>query len=713
LTENILAKPDSATVSISKADIAKIKGRSKNQPPLATVITAVLLVFFFAIIFFVLPERLPRWMLYLLATVNATLLVLLPIFASKEFGKGRTRKEVPLLGKFDVGTLGGAALGLITVGWWFSPLAPIGVGIPSADEIAEGLSTEITLATLTMPDLVLAVIEPPIPPEPLAAEAARIPYEAGAHARLIKAIAERRYAEASLLVDRAAAEGADEQKLHLARGQIEVYSGNYSAAPPHFAAAVAMQEDAVSLGQLTVAQALAGDMQAAYASATRLLDGARSGSIPGENAQGVALNIKAAVALVSGRFDEAISLTEGSQSAWEMAEDSAHKATSRNNQAVVYAMLPKKFAGAATQFDAALALWGKLYGHGSAHAQMCRHNLAVLAMASGDFTTADKQFSQSREAIRQAFGDRSPAYGVACVPAARLFTWVGRFSTADGLLEAAQKTVGRSPVLEVAVDAARGSLMVGQGQYADAAGALAKSRTNGKALLVPQHPFFADINIRWANVNVLRERGGDTIEVCREAIRSLDDHMVRNHPLTARAFNVMGQEQSRRDQKADAKQSFEKARTVTAANRTETGESMEAGIALRGLARLHSKRSWRDAIYELRAAIKVEVDAFGRWLAGSDEVDSVDTPRTADYWFDQAVFYTAYGDRGEQQLAGTLFNQVIALRQRLLSPTHPELAATYSAYAKWLTKQDRKAEAEQMEQRAEEIRKAHAEIGGD
>jgi tetratricopeptide (TPR) repeat protein len=678
---------------------------------MATIVTGVILLVFFVAVFFALPDRLPRLMLYLLGITNAVLMLLLPMFASREYGHGLTKRQLPLFGQVDLGTVGGVLLSLATFGWWLSPFAPIGVGIPSADEMAQRLSEELTLATLTMPDKVLAVIEPPFPPEPLAIQAARIPNEAPAYARLIKAIAERRYADASILADRAAGEGADAQKLLLARGQIEVFSGNYSDAPAHFLAASEMNQDVLAMGQLAVAYALAGDIAKAYSTATKLLDGARSGSISGTNAEAIALNIKAAIALTSGRFADAISNSESSQIAWEMAEDSPHKAASRNNQAVVYAMLPKKFAGAATQFDAALALWSKLYGPESTHAYMCRHNLAVLAWASGDFVAADKQFSQTREAIRQSYGDRSAALGVVCVPPARLNTWVGRFSQANSLLEQAQKTIGKSPSVEVAVDAARGSLAAGLGQYSDAAGALAKARSNARALWVPEHPFAADVNIRWAETNLLRDRAGDTLEVCNEAIAALDEHLVRHHPLTAKAYNTLGWEQIRRDNKPEAKQSFEQAQSILAANRAETGPSYEVGRSLRGLARVQSKRGWRDAISLLRTAVTAEVDAFGLWLVGSDEVESVDTPRTADYWFDQAVFLTAYGDRSELEQAATLFGQVLALRERLLPPSHPELAATYTAFAKLLTKQDRKAEAEQMEKKAETIRKALDENG--
>ncbi len=685
---------------------AKLK-RQREQPR-ATIITAALLAVFMVLLFFVMPPQLPWILQKMFAVVNAVLALLVVVFGVRELGKKHSTVDLPFWRKIDLGWLGGGVLSALVMGWWLSPFSPIKVGMPGADEVARLLSDELTLAVLVMPDTTLAVIEPPLPPPAAATIAMRISRDADAYSLLVKAIAERRYIEAAALATKAEAAGVDAMKLAVARGQLDVFAGQYAAALPRFDQAVGAGNDASVMGQQSVAQALAGNSGQAYETATRLLEGARSGRIKGLNALGMSLNLKAALAASSGRFTEALKLIEESQLAWESAGSSPHRAASLNNQAVVYAMLPKKYAGAETQFNSALALWRDLYGSKSGHVAGSSTNLGVLAISQAAFAEAQDRLTKALELARKNFPPESAGLFAPLNALARLNTLIGRYPEAAKFSEAAQRSTRHSLQLEMAQDAARGALLTGQGAYPDAAGSYGRALMIGKQIAVSDHAYLADVRSRKAALSSLQGRRVATIASCEEAIKVFEQQLGANHPLIARTCNTLGWEYLRTGQKPLARKQFERAQEIFAANQNEISLSPDLGRTRAGQAQLYARREWNEAINKLREAVKVEVDVFGPVLGSPANASYVETPSTAEYLFDQAVLYTVAGSSTNFEKALNLFERAIAMRENLLPKTHPVMAETYESFAKLLRKMEKTEAAAAMEKKAQQARELGA-----
>ena len=453
-----------------------------------------------------------------------------------------------------------------------------------------------------------------------------------------------------------------------------------------------------------MAYALAGNPNKAYQIATRLLDGARSGDIPGANALGIGLNLKAALAVSTGRFSDAVPLIEESQLSWEATVDSPHKAASRNNQAVVYAMLPKKYAGAETQFDGATILWRDIYGSQSAHVAGSRNNLGVLAISQNRFAEAEDRLHKSLELARQNFSAGSPGLFASLNALTRLNTLFGRFPEASQFEAEAKKSTGLSPQLQMAHQAALGALLGGQGAYRDAAGSFGKALAIGKQVAVPEHVFLGELSTQKVAIASLHERLAQTVTECQSAIENFDKELGADHPLVARTSNVLGWEYIRSDKKPEARKQFKRAQQIFAANRNEVGRSWDEGQTLAGLAQTFGRREWNEGVNLLRDAVAVETEVFSPALGKSAASNDVDTPRTADYLFDEALLYTATGGASNETKAADLFERVMVIRERLLPKTHPALAATYENYAKLLQKLDKKEQAAAMEKKAERAR---------
>jgi tetratricopeptide (TPR) repeat protein len=677
--------------------------KKKRQTPRATIVAGILLLIFLVIVFFALPKHLPWAMQKLVGVVNAILVALVARFAIREFGQNVASFSIPLLRtKVDTGIVAAVGLFVLIGAWWLSPMAPIAVLRAGPDEIARTLSEEMLLAVLVMPDTTLAVVEPPLPPPRAAEMATQISNDADGYSRLIKAIAARKYIEADALSETISDSAVDPIKLALARGQLKVFTGEYGAAIKFFEQASAGNSDFSALAQNAIAHALAGSLQKAYDLASQVLDGARSGQFKDPHALGVSLNLKTAIALSSGRFPEALSLAEESQLSWEAAPDSPFKAASRNNQAVVYAMLPKKYSGAATQFDGALTLWRDFYGANSAHVASNQANLGVLAIAQANFVEADMRLNKALAMAKGRAPSGTPWQFCTLNALTRLNTMLAQYKAATSLLEVTQDCIGQSPLLEAAYLGAQGSLFVGQGKYRDASGSFSKAIANCQSTVTAEHLFLADLLTRNAAVASLRGRFSETAHACRAVIKTVDEQLVGNHPLIARTYNTLGWDLVRTDKRSEAKKQFERAQQIFEANQHEIAVSPDAANSLAGLSQTHSKREWRAGVHQLREAVSLDLQVFGPALGAPPDADFANLPSTAEYLYEQALLFDRNGSGEDLETAAQLFNQALEIQEQLLPPGHPAMAATYESYSKLLARMDRKEQAREMEAKAEQ-----------
>ena len=93
------------------------------------------------------------------------------------------------------------------------------------------------------------------------------------------------------------------------------------------------------------------------------------------------------------------------------------------------------------------------------------------------------------------------------------------------------------------------------------------------------------------------------------------------------------------------------------------------------------------------------------WLRPQGKVFiHVFTHRTASYLFDEGQLYAANGSGSDLEAAADLFARAIAMREKLLPRRHPDLAASYEAFALLLKKMGRKEDAQSMEVKAKRAR---------
>lgn len=681
------------------------KFKKKQKRPKATIVAAVLLLLFMTGVFFVMPPTLPWAMQKLVGLVNAVLVALVGLFAVREFGEKFSHPAYPpVRKKLDLGKILAAVLFVMTGAWWLSGLAPIAVDQGGPEEIARLLNEEVALAVLVMPDTTLAVMEPPLPPPRAAELAALIPNDADDYARLIKLIAQRKYIEAGGLAENAAGAQADPAKWALATGQLKVFSGDVPEAIEFFEKASAVGADASAMAQTAVVYALAGNLQKAYVVASQLVDRARGGQFKDPQALGIGLNVKTAVALSSGRFPEALALAEESQLTWEALPDSVFKAASRNNQAVVYAMLPRKYPGAATQFDGALTLWRDFYGTDSVHVASNQASLGVLAMSQARYSEASRRLNEARAMFTRQVRAVSPVQFSAANALARLNIKLARFDTAESLIQSARDCIRKAPLLDAAVLGTEGSLLAEQGKYSDASSQFSKAIVNCQSLVTAEHLFLADLRIRQAVVTSLRGRFGETKRSCQEVIKVVDEQLSSSHPVIARAYNALGWEYVRGDKRSEARKQFEAAQQIFEANKLEITVSPDAANTMAGLSQTHSRREWRDGINDLRTAIELDLKVFGRVLGLPVDAQMVNLPSTAQYLYEQAMLLMQFGSSTDLEAATQLFEEAMHMQEALLPPAHPALAATYENYGKLLARLGRDEQAKEMEAKAERTR---------
>lgn len=108
---------------VAAARSALRSARDRREPK-ATVMTASLIGLLLLMAWFVAPPAVPRLLQALVGLVNATLAMLLVVFAAREYGFAYRKRRV--LGyRLGAEHLLGGVLFVVVLCWWLSPWAPI------------------------------------------------------------------------------------------------------------------------------------------------------------------------------------------------------------------------------------------------------------------------------------------------------------------------------------------------------------------------------------------------------------------------------------------------------------------------------------------------------------------------------------------------------------------------------------------------------------
>jgi len=688
-----------------------------KRRPKATIFCGVLLVAFYLIVFFAVRDPLPSIVQRLVGVANALLVMALAYFAVTELAKKHKTFSFLKWRKIDTGQSLGGVLGALVMLWWLSPFAPIKIGVPTVEDMSRLMADELTVVVLMLSDPNLAVIQSPLPPPQAVEMARRIPKDADPYSLAMRALANREFAEAERQLDQAEARNpADHDKILVSRGQVDLYARNYDRGSAWYQTLVDQaQKDKKPLDpqlalQAAAAHALCGNMHRAAELVRKITDNPTGQDVT-SNILPIGLNLQAAISICQGNYHDAESPTQQAQLTWEKqtGEESAsfkgHMAASRNNQAVLYASQPRKYAGAESQFQGAKDLWIEVYGEGHARVASSLNNLAVLYAVQARFDEAEHTFDSAITNARNSLPPGHPDLAISLNACSELLNTVARFPEAqryadegEGLLKGA----GLRYLPQVAATTnAQAALQASRGQYTDAAVRYRRGLELAKRALPEAHPFIGATIDQLARVDQLRGQYSETQTLSDQAVQIFTKALGDRHPNVATALNTLGMVYLQQDRRADAQKAFKRAQEIWAKDSND--KLPEAARSLAGIAGSASPRQWRTAVGDYRRAIRLVSEAFGG--AGEQPDEDVKHPLVAQYQHDLASLYTAQGSsKDDFAQAESLYKNALATREALLPDPHPETVATLSGYAELLRKSGQKEDAAAMKKRARLMR---------
>lgn len=707
--------------------------KAHRRRPKGTLISLGLFVLFHLVVLFIFTlsdRRLPAMIQRLVGAADGALAAAVMMFAVTEFSK--RLPQVAVLQKHKKASAqGGAAVAfLLVLGLWFTPLAPIKIGVPAAEDVANWLGNEVMVVTLVLPDPLLPIMSLPTVPRQAVKGAAEIPLNDQPYAQAMKAIAENRFGDAGQLLDRVEQGGGVEpQKVSQARGQLELFAGRVWNAPQWFEkAAAAAPNDLGLLCQSAVAWALARDYDKALSVGQTLLQKAESDPAQANNLLPVACNLLAAVKICQGNFKDANEYLEKARAVWEKVEteatgtQAAHIAASHNNLAVMYAMQPGKLAGAENQLRQAGGEWQRGYrGEQNSRAAAGDTNLAMIYLVEAKFAQAERQFAEALAQQRHVAPQGHPSLAVPMIGQGELALTLGRLGEAQKLAQETHDLVSEHlQLLTAAQLRLQGLLDLAGGHYIWANNSIGTAAKLARELLPPDHPFFISLMATGARIDVARGDYQQAERICKQAADQTIAKLGKGHPELASIYNSWGQACARQNHRADAQRYFEQARgVITALDKELHTRSLEQPRLMAGLALLSTQSNWRDGVSDLHKAITLESQILApestepKPEGEKAAVPAAQHPDIAGYTAQIGQLYATRGSSSNDlDQATSAFQQALTMREAMFDANHPEIASVLEDYANLLEKRGKASEAAEMKRKAESIR-AHINTEGE
>jgi len=688
------------------------------------------LLVFLAVVYFFLPDELPALLQRLLGLVCAALAAAVVLAATREsqspddlfqrlrrgqhldFGKRlrSTRKKrrtvsLPLLGETSVRAISAASVFLVVGMWWLTPLAPIAVEEKALEDLAIPLGNEIMAAVLVLPDGKVATVQPPIVPRQVWQRAALIPEDAGPYQLALKALAENRFDDARRLLENAMNTGEVEPvRIHVVRGQIELFAGQFGEAVQWYENALQLKRaDPIILNQTAMAWLHAGEFEKADPLARRALQICRvKESEEVETILAASFHIVAVLNVTHGRdYDQAEHFNKEAQDIWTktLGGNHSHAAASLNNQAVLY-QLRAKYPGIPQLNNRTREIWANNLGPQHPHVATSMCNLAMFQYVLGRYSEADEYSRQALTICRQTLphGHPTVAVSLTCNAVAKLA--LGQCQEGQRLAKEALTSLEKKPYAENASVAAAlntvAMLLSARSLYTKAEPYYLRAVAVTQKALGPEHPYLATSLNNQADFYLLQNRLDLAEAACRKALPIAENVLGGKHPSVARLLDTCGRLEQAKNQPRNARPHLEKALAI----REETLGKEHPLVAdtLGNLAALdNSPRTYLKGIARYERAIEVDKRLLGETH-----------PAVAQLLFGLGKLYVHLNKHTD---AATCFKEALAIRERTLVPFHPALAETLEAYAALLRSADppdqKKAVA--LEARAKAIRSEHAE----
>jgi len=708
--------------------------RTRHLPPAALLLGVVLLVVIAGL--YVLRPEVPWLLQLLLGVVFVGLIVLVYVLAtvevetpeelmyrlkrgqSADFGKRlraaaqkRRHVRLPVVGEVPMRVLGGVLVGLLAAGWWLSPLAPVRIRKLTVEDITFRLTDEIKAAILVKADEDVALLQPPIVPARVRELVARITDESDPYQWALKATAESRFDEARDLLAKAAGEkGAEAERIELARAVNAMYAARFSEAARSYQELLNRRPDDTDLlCQAAIARMQGGEFDQAEPLIGRAAGVCRENLSADDQAWAPVLHARAMLLLVRGDdLGEAHRAAGRSREIWSETLGSDHRfvSASRNNQAAIH-LVQAKYSAAHELYNWARESWAENLGPNHPYAAASLGNLAQLEIAAGNYDAA-RSLLQKAVAIRDTalaeltLPANHPTLALGYIARARLAVRMADYETAERMalqaLRIAEETLGSAHPLVGAAADTLGALYTAQARLTRAEPSHLRALAIYEKCFGAEHPAVAGTLAGLARVYLAeqlvpgKELHPKTEEILGRVRAIVEESYGEEHPRMAAVLMLHGRLELARDRLREARAPLEEALAIL----TESFGERHPDVArtLGYLAALNHSPS--PAVY-LRG-----VGEYENAIDMAEQLFSNDHPEVAQLWYGLAKLHVAAGRLPEAQAA---LKRALEIQRKTLTPFHPELAATYSTYARVLAEGHPPAPqaAEDLRSRAQEV----------
>lgn len=722
-------KPGESGTKLAPVPLHEGPVSGRHHLPLAAMLVGLVLLVVVVVLYVARPEM--PWLLQrLLGLVFVGLLVLVYMLATRhvetpeevlfrlrrgqsaDFGKRLRaaaqeprRVRLPIVGEVRARTVGAVLVGVIGAVWWFSPLTPVGIRKLTVEDITFRLTDEIKAVILVMTDETVVLPQPPIVPATVRELAARITEQSDPYQRALKATAESRFDDARRLLATAAdKKEAEQEKITLGRAINEMYAAGFPEAVRWYQELLLRQPDDTDLlCQAAVARMQAGEFDKAELLAEHAVEVCREKFAPDDEAWAPVLHVRAASLVVRHEaLEEAHQAAGRSRDIWSEALGADHRfvAASRNNQAAIY-LMQGKHSGALELTNWARESWTKNLGETHPYVAASLENLAQLEIAAG-------AYEEARRLLQRALEIRETAVGEAALPAnhpilalshdalARLAVMMGQYETAEPMafqaLQTAEKALGpEHPLVGTAADTL-GALYTAQARYTKAEDNRLRALAIYEKTWGAEHPIVADTLAGLADLYLRQKQYSKVEEVLDRVQAILEKSYGKEDPRTAVVLVLRGRLELARGQPRAARPLL--AEALKLLTKSHGQKHPEVARVLGYLAALNSGAS--------AAAYQRGLGEYEKALAMAGEFFGNEHPEVARLWYGLAKLHYTAGKLAEAKAA---LKRALDIQRTRLTPFHPELAATYSAYAKVLAESQPPAlqAAADMRRRAQEV----------
>jgi tetratricopeptide (TPR) repeat protein len=610
----------------------------------------------------------------------------------------RRTVRLPLLGETSFRFLIAAGLAFASAIWWLTPWAPIRAARPRIDDLTISLGDEIVAAALVMPNPHMAVAAPPVLPQTARKLARLIPDNVSNYSAALKAIGLGHFSDARPLLSSALKAG-EEGRIPLAQAQLEMFAGHYPEAVQYYQTALEHERDAKTLCQLAVALIQAGRYSEAQQAADDALDKCPNKSADNDPTLAGCKHVAGLLALLRGKpLAEAHTITREGGEIWQHAPGDCEPfvAASCNNRGVVH-LFQGNYNGAVEMLRQADDDWGKL-GAGDLHQATVRGNLAMLNLALGEFDTAQAEVAGAADQYREALPKEHPWQAVNLTQRAVLLRARGDYPHAQAAAESAltisEKTWGGDQLPTAAVLQTVAGCDYAQARYTKANTALFRSIRSIQKLCGPAHFYLAAALDLQARVKIDEERFDEAAELCAQGERISYATLGRSSPEYAAEQYTQARLAIARGRPRDARTFLDRAQKLL-----EDPKDQPALLSVLGdMASLDTSPLTLDH----------GLSQYKRTIAAAQRQLGETHPEVGRLYRGAASLFVL---QENYSAAAKALQRAREIEEAALPKTHPELAATWTAYAavlKKLTPPDDQQAAELL-QRAAAMKAKHRE----